>query len=36
MQRILSKSNTKPLDTDCKICFNNETSDINPVIYCDG
>jgi hypothetical protein len=35
MQTLLSKRNNKPLDTDCKVCFNNETSEINPVIYCD-
>ncbi|CAD8074473.1 unnamed protein product [Paramecium sonneborni] len=33
-KKIHSKENTKPLDTDCKICFDYHYTDFNPVIYC--
>ncbi|CAD8145366.1 unnamed protein product [Paramecium octaurelia] len=33
-KKIHSKENTKPLDTDCKICFDYHNTDFNPVIYC--
>ncbi|CAD8158297.1 unnamed protein product [Paramecium octaurelia] len=33
-KKIHSKENSKPLDTDCKICFDYHYTDFNPVIYC--
>ncbi|CAD8158953.1 unnamed protein product [Paramecium pentaurelia] len=33
-KKIHSKENTKPLETDCKICFDYHYTDFNPVIYC--
>ncbi|CAD8067926.1 unnamed protein product [Paramecium primaurelia] len=33
-KKIHSKENKKPLDTDCKICFDYHYTDFNPVIYC--
>lgn len=35
MQNLLSKSNDKPLDTDCKVCFDGTITDANPIVYCD-